>query len=53
MPAIDVDSRVEPGTIPMLERLARWDTTSIETIRSTYLAVRPAPVRTGSTRHTF
>jgi len=45
MPTIDVDSRVEPGTIPLLERLAHWDTTSIETIRSTYAAVRPAPVK--------
>ncbi len=44
MPAIDVDTRVEPGTLPMLERLARWDTTSIETIRSTYGEVRLAPV---------
>ncbi len=44
MPAIDVNSRVEPGTIPMLERLTRWDTTSIETIRSTYRAISPAPV---------
>jgi triacylglycerol lipase len=45
MPAIDVNARVEPGTIPLLERLAHWDTTSIETIRSTYAAVRPAPVQ--------
>lgn len=44
MPAIDVNSRVEPGTAARLDRLARWDTTSIETIRSTYRAVRPAPV---------
>jgi acetyl esterase/lipase len=44
MPAIDVNTRVEAGTIPLLERLAHWDTTSIETIRSTYAAVRPAPV---------
>lgn len=44
MPAIDVNARVEPGTVARLDRLAHWDTTSIETIRSTYAAVRPAPV---------
>lgn len=44
MPAIDVNTRVEPETIPMLERLAHWDTANIETIRSTYFVVRPAPV---------
>jgi acetyl esterase len=44
MPAIDVNARVEPGTVPLLDRLAHWDTTSVDTIRSTYAAVRPAPV---------
>ena len=44
MAAIDVNARVEPGTVAMMDRLARWDTTSIDTIRSTYLDVRPAPV---------
>jgi acetyl esterase/lipase len=44
MPAIDVNARVEPGTLPLLERLAHWNTTNIETIRSTYAAVRPARV---------
>ena len=44
MPAIDVNSRVEPGTVANLDRLARWDLRSIETIRASYAAVRPAPV---------
>jgi acetyl esterase len=44
MSAIDVNARVEPGTVARLDKLARWDTTSIETIRKTYAAVRPAPV---------
>lgn len=43
MPAIDVSTRIEPETVPVLERLAHWDTTSVETIRETYRAVRPAP----------
>jgi triacylglycerol lipase len=43
-PAIDVERRIEPQTVARLERLARWDTSSVETIRSSYLAVRPAPV---------
>jgi acetyl esterase/lipase len=46
MPAIDVNSRVEPGTLARLDKLAHWDTQSIEAIRSTYRAVRPAPVPT-------
>jgi triacylglycerol lipase len=40
-PAIDVERRVEPETVPLLEHLARWDTTSIETIRASYAAVSP------------
>lgn len=44
MAAIDVDARVEPQLRPMLERLARWDTESIETIRETYARVAPGPV---------
>jgi acetyl esterase len=44
MPRLDVHARVEPGTVARLGRLARWDTKSIETIRTTYAAVRPAPV---------
>jgi acetyl esterase len=44
MPAIDVTKRVEPGTVAMLDRLARWDLTSIATIRSSYGAVAAAPV---------
>jgi acetyl esterase/lipase len=42
-PAIDVEERVEPQTLPMLEHLAKWDTTDIETIRATYGAVAPPP----------
>lgn len=41
--AIDVEQRVEPEFVPRLEQLAHWDTTSIETIRSTYLAVAAPP----------
>lgn len=43
-PAIDVNSRVEPGTVANLDRLARWDVTSIESIRRSYAAVSPPPV---------
>jgi triacylglycerol lipase len=38
MPAIDVASRVEPGTAAVLDRLTRWDLTSIESIRASYAA---------------
>jgi acetyl esterase/lipase len=44
MPAIDVHSRIEPGTVAMLDRLARWDLSSIATIRTSYAAVGPPPV---------
>jgi triacylglycerol lipase len=44
MAAIDVTKRVEPGTLARFDRLARWDLTSIDTIRSTYAAVGAAPV---------
>ena len=44
MPAIDVSRRVEPGTLANFGRLAHWDLRSIQTIRSSYAAVRPAPV---------
>jgi len=43
-PAIDVHRRVEPGTVAMLDRLARWDLSSIATIRASYAAVGSAPV---------
>jgi acetyl esterase len=43
MVAMDVNTRVEPGTIAQLDRLARWDLTSIETIRTSYGAVGPPP----------
>lgn len=42
-PAIVVEERIEPRTVERLEGLARWDTTSVATIRETYAAVRPAP----------
>jgi acetyl esterase/lipase len=42
-PAIDVAARVEPGTAAVLDRLTRWDLTSIETIRSSYAAVGAPP----------
>jgi triacylglycerol lipase len=44
MPAIDINARIEPGTVARLDRLAHWDTTSIDTIRSSYADVRPPPV---------
>lgn len=44
MPAIDVSRRIEPGTVAMLDTLARWDLTNIDTIRTSYGAVGPAPV---------
>ena len=43
-PAFDVHRRVEPGTVAMLDRLARWDLSSIATIRASYAAVGSAPV---------
>lgn len=38
MPAIDVQSRIESGTVAMLDGLTRWDLTSIDSIRSSYSA---------------
>jgi triacylglycerol lipase len=43
MPAVDVASRVEPGTAAVLDRLTRWDLTSIETIRRSYAAAGAPP----------
>ena len=43
MPAVDVARRIEPGTVAQLDRLARWDLTSIDTIRSSYAAVAAPP----------
>ena len=43
-PAIDVTRRVEPGTVATLDRLTRWDLTSIETIRASYAAAGSARV---------
>jgi triacylglycerol lipase len=42
-PAIDPLRRVEPGTVAQLDRLARWDLSSVATIRSSYGAVGAAP----------
>jgi acetyl esterase len=52
MPAIDVTRRIEPGTVAVLDRLTRWDLTSIETIRSSYAAAGapPAPADPRVTR---
>jgi acetyl esterase len=44
MPAKDVLSRIEPGTLAQLDRLARWDLSSIATIRTSYAAVGAPPV---------
>jgi triacylglycerol lipase len=44
MAAIDVTRRIEPGTVAGLDRLTRWDLTSIETIRSSYAAAGAPPV---------
>ncbi|MFG1921977.1 alpha/beta hydrolase [Cryptosporangium sp. NPDC048952] len=41
---MDIISRIEPGTRAVLDRLARWDTTDVETLRASYRAVRPAHV---------
>jgi acetyl esterase len=38
VPAINVARRIEPGTVAALDRLTRWDLTSIETIRASYTA---------------
>ena len=43
MTAVDVNRRIEPGTVAQLDRLARWDLTSIDTIRSSYAAVAAPP----------
>jgi acetyl esterase len=42
--AIDVASRVEPGTVAKLDLLTRWDLSSVETIRASYAKVSSAPV---------
>ncbi|OHV65428.1 alpha/beta hydrolase [Pseudofrankia sp. BMG5.36] len=51
-PAIKVTARVEPGTVAVLDRLARWDLTSVETIRASYgaIAAPPAPPKPQVTR---
>ena len=35
----DLSGRIEPGTLAVLDRLARWDLTSVATIRASYAAV--------------
>ena len=44
MPAIDPYRRIEPGTVAKLDQLARWDLTSIATLRASYAAVGAPPV---------
>jgi len=44
MPANNILSRIEPGTVAQLDRLARWDLSSIATIRTSYAAVGAPPV---------
>jgi len=39
-----MSSRIEPGTLAMLDRLARWDCTNIATLRASYAAVGVAKV---------
>jgi acetyl esterase/lipase len=41
---MDVLRRIEPGTVAGLDRLARWDLSSIATIRASYAAVGAAKV---------
>ena len=43
MPPIDIEARVEPGTLEIFHLLPRWDFTSIETIRTTYAAAGAPP----------
>jgi acetyl esterase/lipase len=43
--AEDTARRVEPGTVAILDRLTRWDLTSIETIRGSYAAAGVPPVQ--------
>ena len=44
MAEADLSGRIEPGTLAMLDRLARWDLTSVATLRASYAAVGAAPV---------
>jgi acetyl esterase/lipase len=39
----DLSRRIEPGTLAQLDRLARWDLSSVATIRSSYAAVAAPP----------
>jgi triacylglycerol lipase len=41
---VNVLDRIEPGTVAILDRLARWDLTSIDTIRASYAKVGAPPV---------
>jgi triacylglycerol lipase len=43
MPSGEAADRIEPGTRAVLDRLARWDCSSIATIRASYAAVGAAP----------
>lgn len=42
-PAVAVHRRVEPATLDRLDLLTRWDTTSIDTLRTSYAEVTPPP----------
>ena len=44
MPAEDVLGRIEPGTLAQLDGLARWDLSSVATIRASYAAVGAPPI---------
>jgi triacylglycerol lipase len=40
---VSVIGRIEPGTVEVLDRLTRWDLTSVETIRASYAEVSAVP----------
>ena len=42
-PAVDVRSRIEPGTAATLDRLPRWDLANIAALRRSYAAAGSAP----------
>jgi acetyl esterase len=44
MPQRNLFGRIEPGTLAMLDRLPRWDLTSIATVRTSYAAAGAGPV---------
>lgn len=46
----DVRSRIEPGTLAVLDQLTKWDLASVHTIRSSYGVGTGSPVRDGVER---